>query len=78
VLAKKFDMLADYFGEDFERLLALLRWLETNPTSGLYLRQLRCPASIRNGLKAGQARITYLVRTLRSGPPEAISLPCAA
>jgi len=70
VLAKKFDMLADYFGEDFERLLALLRWLETNPTSGLYLRQLPVPGLDTKWTESRTGAITDLVRTLRSGPPE--------
>lgn len=39
-LASKFDVLADYPSEDFERLVALLAWLEANPASNLYLRQL--------------------------------------
>ena len=39
-LAGRFDVLADYSAADFERLMTLLAWLEANPASGLYLRQL--------------------------------------
>jgi hypothetical protein len=35
-----FDALADYGDTDFERLLALMRWLAEHPASGLQLRQL--------------------------------------
>ena len=35
-----FDALADYSDVDFERLLALIRWLAEHPASGLQLRQL--------------------------------------
>lgn len=35
-----FDALADYSDKDFERLLALMRWLAEHPASGLLLRQL--------------------------------------
>lgn len=40
VLTSKFDVLADYSAEDFERLVLLLTWLEDNAASNLYLRQL--------------------------------------
>ena len=43
VLRLKFEMLADYSAEDFERLVSLLDWLEHNPDSNLYLRQLPVP-----------------------------------
>lgn len=39
-LTSRFNVLADYSDEDFERLVSLLAWLEVNPTSNLYLRQL--------------------------------------
>jgi hypothetical protein len=39
-LVRNFDVLADYADEDFDRLFALLAWLEANPDSGLYTRQL--------------------------------------
>lgn len=42
-LSRYFDVLADYSTIDFERLANMLAWLEANPASGLYLRQLPVP-----------------------------------
>lgn len=42
-LSRHFDVLADYSSEDFERLASMLGWLEANPASGLYPRQLPVP-----------------------------------
>lgn len=39
-LGRYFDVLADYADADFERLVAVVRWLEANPVSSLYIRQL--------------------------------------
>lgn len=39
-LGKFFSVLADYPDADFERLMAVLDWLQQHPTSNLYLRQL--------------------------------------
>lgn len=38
--SRHYDILADYPELDYRRLLSLLEWLEANPSSGLYLRQL--------------------------------------
>jgi hypothetical protein len=40
VLTRLFDVLADYAALDFARLVALVAWLEQNPRSGCYPRQL--------------------------------------
>jgi len=40
VLQRHFEVLADYKEDDFSRLVAMLMWLEDNPSSGLYIRQL--------------------------------------
>ncbi len=40
VLQKHFEVLADYQEDEFNRLVAMLMWLEVNPNSGLYIRQL--------------------------------------
>lgn len=42
-LCRCFDVLADYSADDFERLTGMLAWLEANPASGLYPRQLPVP-----------------------------------
>lgn len=39
-LGRIFDVLADYSDHDFARLIALLAWIESNPSSGCYVRQL--------------------------------------
>ncbi len=39
-LKRNFEVLADYEEDDFNRLVAMLMWLEANPNSGLYIRQL--------------------------------------
>lgn len=39
-VCRQFDVLADYADDDFERLFSLLAWLDENPRSGRYLRQL--------------------------------------
>ena len=40
ILARHFDLLADYSDADFRRLQDLLVWLNTNPRSGVYPRQV--------------------------------------
>lgn len=40
VLRRNYDVLADYSTADFERLVRLVTWVEANPASGHYLRQL--------------------------------------
>src|SRR3546814_851990 len=62
-LASRFDVLADYSAEDFERLMTLLAWLNANPASGLYLRQLPVEGldtkwlEKRTGLEIGRAHV---------------------
>jgi len=64
-LASKFDVLADYAGEDFERLMALLAWLEANPKSGLYLRQLPVEGLDTKWLEKRTGLVAALLRALR-------------
>jgi hypothetical protein len=40
VLGRHFDVLSTYPEDDFRRLVGLLGWLQSNPCSDLYLRQL--------------------------------------
>jgi hypothetical protein len=40
VLARLFEVLAEYSAPDFERLRALITWIERHPCSGYYPRQL--------------------------------------
>jgi len=69
-LASKFDVLADYAGEDFERLLSLLAWLELNPKSGLYLRQLPVEGLDTKWLEKRTGLIATLLRALRAAASE--------
>ncbi len=39
-LGTHFEMLATWQDDDFLRLVSLLKWFDTNPRSGLYLRQI--------------------------------------
>lgn len=70
VLVSKFDVLADYNGEDFERLMSLLAWLELNPKSGLYLRQLPVEGLDTKWLEKRTGLVAMLLRALRTATPE--------
>jgi hypothetical protein len=69
-LASKFDVLADYAVEDFERLMSLLAWLEVNPKSGLYLRQLPVEGLDTKWLEKRTGLVSTLLRALRAAVPE--------
>lgn len=64
-LASWFDVLADYSSEDFERLVMILAWLEANPTSGLYLRQLPVEGLDTKWLEKRTGLVADLLRSLR-------------
>jgi hypothetical protein len=72
-LASKFDVLADYGDEDFERLMSLLAWLELNPKSGLYLRQLPVEGLDTKWLEKRTGLVASLLRALRAAAPEDLS-----
>jgi hypothetical protein len=65
VLASRFDVLADYLPADFERLVTLLTWLEANPESGLYLRQLPVEGLDTKWLEKRTGLVAGLLRSLR-------------
>jgi hypothetical protein len=69
-LASKFDVLADYEGEDFERLMSLLTWLELNPKSGLYLRQLPVEGLDTKWFEKRTGLVATLLRALRAAAPD--------
>jgi hypothetical protein len=69
-LASRFDVLADYAGEDFERLMSLLAWLELNPNSGLYLRQLPVEGVDTKWLEKRTGLVATLLRALRPAASE--------
>lgn len=64
-LASRFDVLADYSAADFERLMSLLAWLEANPASGLYLRQLPVEGVDTKWLENRTGLMAGLLRSLR-------------
>lgn len=64
-LASRFDVLADYSAADFERLMTLLAWLEVNPASGLYLRQLPVEGVDTKWLEKRTGLMAGLLRSLR-------------
>jgi hypothetical protein len=75
-IARHFDVLADYDDADIERLEALLDWLEQNPVSNLYPRQLPIAgvdtkwleprmsliSDLRSGADSGLRPLPFLVR----------------
>jgi hypothetical protein len=65
VLGRVFDAMADYADDDFERLLALLKWTDANPASGLYLRQLPIAGLDTKWISARSTVCTELLRSLR-------------
>ena len=71
VLAREFDVLADYSGEDFSRLTALFEWLDRNPSSNLYLRQLPIEGLDTKWVEARKRLVNDLLRPLRPGLSEA-------
>jgi hypothetical protein len=64
-LAARFDVLAGYSIGDFDRLTALLAWLEANPASGLYLRQLPVAGLDTKWLEKRTGLVASLLRSLR-------------
>lgn len=66
-LPRYFDVLADYAAEDFERLEAMLTWLEANPHSNLYPRQLRVVGLDSKWLETRTGLIAGLLTALRGG-----------
>ncbi len=69
-LSSNFDVLANYSDEDYGRLLSLLKWLERNPDSGLYLRQLPLESIDTKWVERRKGLVTDLMREIRSLPPE--------
>ncbi len=64
-LASRFDVLADYADDDFERLVALLGWLDANPSSDLYIRQLPVEGLDTKWLEKRLGLVSGLLRAVR-------------
>jgi len=70
VVGKLFNVLAEYEDSDFLRLFALLDWLESNPASGLLVRQLPVEGLDTKWLEKRKGLVADLIRQLRSDIPE--------
>ena len=69
-LSRYFDVLADYETRDFQRLEAMLAWLEANPDSRLYPRQLPVAGLDSKWLEARTGLIGGLLNALRGRAAE--------
>jgi hypothetical protein len=69
-LSRNFDVLANYSDEDYARLLSLLKWLERNPDSGLYLRQLPLESIDTRWVERRKWLVTNLMREILSLSPD--------
>jgi hypothetical protein len=64
-LQRQFDVLADYSDNDFEKLESILGWIESNPKSGLYIRQIPVKGLHGKWIENRTALIGDLVAGLR-------------
>jgi hypothetical protein len=65
VLSRHFDVLADYDDPNFERLYSLLAWLERNPQSNLYVRQLPVEGLDTKWVEQHKNLVSDLVQAVR-------------
>ena len=65
VLGRYFGVWADYSDADFTRLLSMLAWLESNPSSGLAARQLPVPGLDTKWLESRTGVIADLLQAIR-------------
>jgi hypothetical protein len=70
VLPKHFDVLAEYSGTDFEGLCSLMLWLERNPKSDLYLRQLPIEGLDTKWIERRKSLATELICAIRGESEE--------
>lgn len=76
---RNFDALADYADDDFERLYALLNWVDRNPGSALYLRQLPVEGIDTKWCDAPRrALLTDLLLAMREGDATAVDFHALA
>jgi hypothetical protein len=64
-LTARFSVLADYSLVDYERLFSLLAWLESNPASNVYLRQLPVEGLDTKWFEQRTGVVAGLLRRLR-------------
>ena len=64
-LPRHFDLLADYTEEDFRRLIDMIAWIQANPASNLYPRQLPVNGLDSKWLEGRKKVIAELVGAVR-------------
>ncbi|MFM9435656.1 hypothetical protein ACFDR9_002726 [Janthinobacterium sp. CG_23.3] len=69
-LPRQFATLADYAEADFQRLLDMLAWIEANPRSGLYPRQLPVAGLDSKWLESRKGALLELVAAMRGAPAD--------
>jgi hypothetical protein len=68
-LERYFDLLADYSDIDYRRLVDMIAWVEQNPDSGLYPRQLPVAGLDSKWLEGRKSVISDLIGAVRGAPP---------
>ncbi len=69
-LYRHFDVLADYADPDIDRLESLLDWLNYNPQSNLYPRQLPISGLDSKWLESRRGLVTDLVTAMQGNDPD--------
>ena len=67
-LPRYFDILADYSDTDFRRLAEMLDWINLNPKSNLYPRQIPVAGADSKWLESRKGLISDLVATIQNDP----------
>lgn len=67
-LPRYFDVLADYSDADFRRLAEMLDWINRNPKSNLYPRQIPVAGTDSKWLDSRKGIISDLIATLHGDP----------
>ncbi len=67
-LARYFDLLADYSDMDYRRLVDMVAWIEANPASNLYPRQLPVAGLGSKWLEGRKGVLADLVDAVRGEP----------
>lgn len=65
VIARHFDVLADYSETDYRRLYTMLEWIVANPNSNLYPRQLPIAGLDSKWLEGRKGLLSDLVATIK-------------
>ncbi len=69
-LARYFAVLADYSEADYWRLVDMVAWIEANPASNLYPRQVPVAGLDSKWLEAHKGVLAYLIDAVRGESPD--------